>query len=105
MAEVKVNVQNKRHIWVGIMFSLIMPGLGQVYCGKLARGLVFNFLNILPLPLIIGLFSVSNSPALMLITIALILAGGIVQLVAIIDSAYIAKHTKADYEVKDCNRW
>jgi len=105
MAEIKVNVQNKRHIWVGIMFSLIMPGLGQVYCGKLARGLVFNFLNILPLPLIIGLFSVSNSPALMLITIALISAGGIVQLVAIIDSAYIAKHTKTDYELKDCNRW
>jgi signal peptidase I len=105
MAEVKVNVQNKRHIWVGIMFSLIMPGLGQVYCGKLARGLVFNFLNILPLPLIIGLFLVSNSPVLMLITIALISAGGIVQLVAIIDSAYIAKHTKTNYELKDYNRW
>jgi signal peptidase I len=105
MAEVKVNVQNKRHIWVGIMFSLIMPGLGQVYCGKLARGLVFNFLNILPLPLIIGLFLVSNSPVLMLITIALISAGGIVQLVAVIDSAYLAKRAGTDYELKDCNRW
>ena len=105
MAEVAVNVKNKRHIWLAIMFSLIMPGLGQVYCGKLARGLVLNFLNILPLPLIIGLFLISNSPALMLITIALILAGGIVQLVAIIDSAYIAKHTKTDYELKDYNRW
>jgi signal peptidase I len=105
MAEVAVNVKNKRHIWLAIMFSLIMPGLGQVYCGKLARGLVLNFLNILPLPLIIGLFLISNSPALMLITIALILAAGIVQLVAIIDSAYIAKHTKTDYELKDYNRW
>lgn len=105
MAEVAVNVKNKRHIWLAIMFSLIMPGLGQVYCGKLARGLVLNFLNILPLPLIIGLFLISNSPALMQITIALVLAGGIVQLVAIIDSAYIAKHTKTDYELKDYNRW
>jgi signal peptidase I len=82
-----------------------MPGLGQVYCGKLARGLVLNFLNILPLPLIIGLFWLSNSVALMQITIALILAGGIVQLVALVDSACIAKHTKTDYELKEYNRW
>jgi len=61
MTKVTVNIKNKRRIWVAIMFSLIMPGLGQVYCGKLARGLVLNFLNILPLPIIIGLFSLSNS--------------------------------------------
>jgi signal peptidase I len=41
----------------------------------------------------------------MQITIALIFAGGIVQLVAIIDSACIAKHTKTGYELKDYNRW
>ena len=105
MDRVIVKAKNKRHIWAAIMFSLIMPGLGQVYCGKLARGLVLNFLNILPLPIIIGLFSISNSPALMLITIALISAGGIVQLVAIIDSACIAKRLRAHYELKDYNRW
>lgn len=105
MAEVTVNLKNKRRVWVAVMFSLIMPGLGQVYCGKLTRGLVLNFLNILPLPIIIGLFSISNSPALMQTTIALILAGGIVQLVAIIDSGYLAKHAKANYELKDYNRW
>lgn len=105
MIEATASIRNKRRIWVAIIFSLIMPGLGQVYCGKLARGLILNFLNILPLPITIGLFSVSNSPALMQITIALIFAGGIVQLVAIIDSAYLAKHTKADYELKDYNRW
>ena len=105
MTKVTVNIKNKRRIWVAIMFSLIMPGLGQVYCGKLARGLVLNFLNILPLPIIIGLFSLSNSPALMPITIALLFVAGIIQLIAIIDSAYLAKHTKTDYELKDYNRW
>jgi signal peptidase I len=105
MANTKVEVRNKRHVWLAAMLSLIMPGLGQVYCGKLSRGLVFNFLNILPLPIIIGLFSVSNSPALMQITISLILAGGIIQLIAIIDSACIAKRTKTDYELKDYNKW
>ena len=105
MAEATVNIKNKRRIWVAIMFSLIMPGLGQVYCGKLARGLVLNFLNILPLPIIIGLFSASRSPALMPITIALLFVAGIIQLIAIIDSACIAKRLRADYELKDYNRW
>ena len=46
MADTEENIRNKRRIWIAIMFSLIMPGLGQVYCGKLTRGLVFTFLNI-----------------------------------------------------------
>ena len=105
MDDIAAGVKNKRRIWVAIMFSLIMPGLGQVYCGKLARGLVFNFLNILPLPIVIGLFSMSNSPALMQITIALISAAGIIQIIAIIDSAFLASQTKADYLLKDYNKW
>jgi len=92
----------KRRIWAAVLLSLIMPGLGQVYCGRLKRGLVLNFLNILPLPIIIGLFSLSNSPALMQIVIALILAGGIVQLTAIIDSALLANRS-AGYQLKDYN--
>ena len=105
MAEVTVNLGNKRRVWIAVAFSLIMPGLGQVYCGKLARGLVLNFLNILPLPVIIGLFSISSSPTLIPITIALIFAGGILQLAAIIDSACIAKRLRVNYELKDYNRW
>ncbi len=105
MAETTVNIRNKRRVWAAITFSLIMQGLGQVYCGKLARGLIFNFLNILPLPITIYLFSVSRSPTLVPITIALFFVAGIIQLIAIIDSAYLAKHTKTDYELKDYNRW
>ena len=92
----------KRHIWAAVLLSLIMPGLGQVYCGRLKRGLVLNFLNILPLPIIIGLFSLSNSPSLMQIVIALILAGGMVQLTAIIDSVFLAIRS-AGYQLKDYN--
>ena len=105
MAETTVNIKKKRHVWVAIMFSLIMQGMGQVYCGKLARGLIFNFLNILPLPITIYLFSVSRSPTLAPITIALFFVAGIIQLIAIIDSAYLAKHTKTDYELKEYNKW
>ena len=102
MDEQVVQNRQKRRIWVAVLLSLIMPGLGQVYCGRLKRGLVLNFLNILPLPIIIGLFSLSNSPALMQIVIALVLAGGMVQLTAIIDSAFLAKRS-AGYQLKDYN--
>jgi signal peptidase I len=105
MTEITGNIRNKRRIWAAITFSLIMQGLGQVYCGKLARGLIFNFLNILPLPITIYLFSVNRSPTLVPITLALFFVAGIIQLIAIIDSAYLAKHTKTDYELKDYNRW
>lgn len=102
MDEQVVQNRYKRYIWLAVLLSLIMPGLGQVYCGRLKRGLVLNFLNILPLPIIIGLFSLSNSPSLMQIVIALILAGGVVQLTAIIDSAFLAKRS-AGYQLKDYN--
>jgi len=102
MDEQIVHNRYKRRIWLAALLSLIMPGLGQVYCGRLKRGLVLNFLNILPLPIIIGLFSLSDSPALMQIAIALILAGGMVQLTAIIDSAFLAK-CSAGYQLKDYN--
>jgi len=102
MDEQVVHNRNKRHIWLAVLLSLIMPGLGQVYCGRLKRGLFFNFLNILPLPIIISLFSLSNSPALMYIAIVLILASLIVLLAAIFDSAYLAIHTTG-YQLKDYN--
>ncbi|UCC97785.1 MAG: signal peptidase I [Phycisphaerales bacterium] len=100
-----LNAQNKhpRRIWVAVMFSLIMPGLGQVYCGRLKRGLILTFLNILPLPTITGLFYLSSSPMLMQAVIGLILTGGIVQLAALLDSAYLAKRAGAEYQLNDCN--
>jgi signal peptidase I len=102
MDEQALQNRYKRHIWLAVLLSLIMPGLGQIYCGRLKRGIVLNFLNILPLPIIIGLFSLSDSPVLMQIAIALVLAGGIVQLTAIIDSAFLAKRL-AGYQLKDYN--
>jgi len=102
MDELVVQNKQKRRIWLAVLLSLILPGLGQVYCGRLKRGLILNFLNILPLPIIIGLFSLSDSPMLIQVVIALVLAGGMVQLTAIIDSAFLAKRS-AGYQLKDYN--
>ncbi|MHC4087944.1 MAG: signal peptidase I [Planctomycetota bacterium] len=97
------STKNERHIWIAVLLSLIMPGLGQVYCGKLARGLVFTFLNLLPLPVIIGLFAISTSSLLMPVVIAMIMLAGLIQLIAIIDSVFLA-HNAKEYVLKDYNK-
>ncbi|MFC1737565.1 signal peptidase I [Planctomycetota bacterium] len=99
----KSSLKNKRHVWIAIMFSLILPGMGHIYCGKLIRGLMFTFLNMLPLPLIMGLLSVPHYHLLVEIIFFLIFTGGMVQLIAIIDSAVIAKKSQY-YELKEYNR-
>jgi signal peptidase I len=102
MDEQVVQNRYKRHIWLAVLMSLIMPGLGQIYCGRFKRGLVLNFLNILPLPIIIAMFSLSNSPALMQMAIVLILASVTILLVAIFDSAFLANRSTG-YQLKDYN--
>ena len=86
MAEVTTSRKSKRRPWLAIMLSLIVPGLGHIYCGKIVRGLGLAFL--------FGLFG-STIWALAYFAIWLIPA---------IDSYLIAKHTKSDYELKDYNR-
>lgn len=96
---------SKRRIWVAIVLSLVMPGLGQVYCGKMARGLVLTFLNILPIPLVLGLFLLSDSFVMVKIALLLAFFGLMVKLFSIIDSANLAKRAGVDYQLKDYNKW
>ena len=105
MAETITNTKNKRHTWIAVMLSLILPGLGQVYCGKLIRGLLLSILNTLPISLIVMVLMFKNSLALILTAIGLIVFGGIIQLIAIIDSIYLVKHVGCNYELKEYNRW
>jgi signal peptidase I len=103
MDDQKIQKRNKRHIWAAVFLSLIMPGLGQIYCGRFKRGLALNFLHILPLPIIIGLLSLSNSPALMHIAIVLVMVSIMVLLAAIFDSVFLAIRSAKDYQLKDYN--
>jgi signal peptidase I len=96
--------RHKRRPLVAVVLSLIMAGLGQIYCGRIIRGLVFALLCTVPFAVIAGLFihEAAIKVSFMLIT-ALALA--VVCLVAVIDSWYLARHTKPDYELKEYNRW
>ncbi|HAL45608.1 MAG: signal peptidase I [Planctomycetes bacterium GWF2_42_9] len=94
-----------RQIWLAVLFSFLLPGLGQIYCGRLAKGLIFIALNTLPVFVIVDLLLFGKNAALLFVTVGLMLFGGIVQLIAIIDSIYLAKSLDSRYELKDYNRW
>jgi signal peptidase I len=85
-----------------------MPGLGQVYCGRFARGMVFALVYTIVIPALFTLLAytsalLQNHYVLILLPISLLLL--IVWLLAIIDSVRIAKRTELVYKLKNYNRW
>ena len=105
MADESVNTKNRRRPWLAVVLSLVMPGVGHIYSGRFPKGLVFLFLCFIPITLLqAGRAFELFGPGIIGI-ISLLTAAPIIQLVAIVDSYYVAKHTRPDYELKDYNRW
>jgi len=105
MAEAIVQTKNKRWPWLTVTLSVIMAGLGHIYCGRFVKGLVLAFLTCIFVPVLFGRLSVSNDSVRIAVIITALFASSAVWLFAIIDSGYTAKHTADSYTLKDYNRW
>jgi len=105
MAEVIVQTKNRRWPWLAVTLSVIMAGLGHIYCGRFVKGLVLTFLSCILIPVISGILSVGHSSVRIVVIITALLASSVVWLFAIIDSGYTAKRTADSYTPKDYNRW
>src|SRR6185295_2048791 len=100
----KTHSNDLRRPWIAALLSFIMPGLGQVYGGMLPRGLIWMLLC--GISSVAGLLILSHPTAYSwtlgcvagLAQIAIWIAGAI-------DSYRCALRCKADYELKDYNRW
>jgi signal peptidase I len=97
-------VPYRRSPWTAAILSLIMPGLGQVYVGALAQGLVWMFLC--GIFLVMGL-SFLSFPSAYSWTLGCLaeLSLVVIWLAAAVDSRRLALRCKPDYELKDYNRW
>src|SRR4029077_20928577 len=95
---------NLRRPWIAAILSFIMPGLGQVYNGLLPRGLIWMLLC--GISSVAGLLILSHPTAY---SWTLGCAAGLAQIAiwiaGAIDSYRCALLCKADYELKDYNRW
>jgi signal peptidase I len=92
MNEATLEVKNRRRPWLAMILSLIMPGLGHIYCGRIIKGLVLAFLSGILVPVFFAALSVSRSSVHMVVIIPALLAYLAVWLIAIIDSWYTARH-------------
>ncbi len=102
---IEVGKTKKRKPSTALVLSLIMPGLGHIYCGRIVKGIILAFLSSIFIPVFFGALSVSQSSIRMAIIILSLFLSFVICLVAVIDSWYTARHTAESYVVKDYNRW
>jgi signal peptidase I len=105
MAEAIVQTKNKRWPWVAVTLSVIMAGLGHIYCGRFVKGLVLTFFTCILIPVLFGTLSVGHSSVRMAVIIISFSVSMVIWLFAIINSWHTAKHTADSYTLKDYNRW
>lgn len=104
MNEKAQDIAGRRAPWLAGLLSFIMPGIGQVYCGRLVRGLVFGIIYGLAIPAILGLLAyVSPAPTVLFGLLAFVAAVGVIA-AAVMDAYRLAVRTRPDYERKACNR-
>jgi signal peptidase I len=91
----EIKVRSPQH---AAMLSLVMSGLGHIYCGALVTGLVWAAISSVS-----GLLSLwmlaTHRLSVLWIPIALVMAG------AAIHAWFTAKNCPADYRLKPWNRW
>jgi len=105
MAEFPTENKYARKPLSAVVLSLILPGLGHVYCGRIVKGIILAFLSSIFIPVIFGTLSVSRSSVRMAVVVTCLFASLLVWLIAIVDSWYTAKRTTPAYVLKDYNRW
>ena len=94
----------RRSVWLAALLSFIMPGVGQVYCGSLVRGLTLGVLYGLAIPVVFGLFGyLGPVPTVLFGLLAVAAIWGMV-IAATVDAARLAARARPDYELKVYNR-
>ncbi|MFB0524854.1 MAG: signal peptidase I [Phycisphaerae bacterium] len=105
MSEVATGRNKKRRPLIAVVLSLIMPGLGHIYCGRIVKGIILVFLANIFIPVIFSTLSISYSGFRIIVIVMVLFAALVVDLFAIIDSWYTARHSPDSYTLKDYNRW
>ena len=94
-----------RKPWVAVVLSVVVCGLGHIYCGRIVKGLVLLLIggalgSLAIAPLVFG----HASWAYYVLLAWTVLVNG-VWLYAIVDAFFSARRVPPDYQLKDYNRW
>src|SRR5438045_976420 len=98
------NMNNKRYPWLAAFLSLIMPGLGQLYCGAIIKCLwlagLISAIGLLGLVAVIPGFPVNEYLVILFLALSVLLYG-----FGVVDAFFTACRVREDYKLKDYNRW
>ncbi len=103
MSSVPVNNRSRRLPWLAALLSFIVVGLGQVYAGRLVRGLAFSLVSGLVISASIVLLACLGPIPTVPFGLLAIVAALALTVVATIDAYWVAARTKPDYELKAYN--
>lgn len=98
---------NRRRPWIAVFLSLLMPGMGQIYCGSITQGLVLMltvimFSTMWMLIMIIDRVREGTPIAVSFVAWGFVLLATVV---AAIDAYRRARRMRYDYTLKDYNNW
>lgn len=94
----------RRNPLIALFLSLVLPGTGHVYCGRMGIGLGFVFLSSVSIPTVAGALSYLSPVSPILLFLGFCVIGAVV-LAAAVHAAVLARRTGPDYLLKDYNRW
>ncbi len=90
---------------LAVLLSLGATGLGQIYCGKLTKGMFLFFLSFAFAPIIVDTVGNGSSTwTLTAVVVSMLLLFSIF-LYAMVDAYRLAKREGRDYRLKEYNRW
>lgn len=98
------NYLNRRRPWVAVFLSLVMPGLGQIYCGDIQSGItVMLIVAMCSSAWMVGtIFESKFFLPLFLIFWGIVLLATVF---AATDAYRRARRTRYDYKLKEYNHW
>jgi signal peptidase I len=92
-----------RQPWIAAVLSLLATGLGHIYCGRIATGLVL-FLAVLAFaPIIVLASRLSPSTAVLVGLIVALLAVVGVMMFAVVDAYRVCRRVRDQFEPRDYN--
>ena len=90
---------------IAVLLSVLAPGLGHIYCGKPAKGLVLFFLGFVFVPIMVFCPQNVSSAFILTAILASIILLIAVFFYAVVDAWFQAKRSDEHYEVKKYNQW
>ncbi|MBN1815830.1 MAG: signal peptidase I [Sedimentisphaerales bacterium] len=96
--------ERRRHPWLAVLLSLLLPGLGQVYCGKIINGITIMFI-VAWFPFAWMMATLKTQEVTMSMTLFFLGIALLAMVVAAIDAYRQARRIRPEYRLKDYNHW